>query len=155
MHYVRYKKNDGLVISQRSETGRGILCCKEDIGNYDMLYGVVCKSVMSSCMSSGCSLSLSGGRDTVSYLTITTIFPVISTEDESGGKCRTNPGDKQKMSYQFWWQTKMGFQLILGILPRQKSRKKTKTLVETKPSCRSCHTRTQLLHDDQTEPGGS
>jgi hypothetical protein len=80
-------------------------------------------------MSSGCSLSLSGGRDTVPYLTITTIFPVIPTEDESGGKCRTNPGDKQKMPYQFWWQTKMGFQLILGILPRQKSHKKTKTLV--------------------------
>ena len=46
----------GTVISQRSETGRGILCVKEGIGKYDMWYGVVCKDVMSSCMSIGYSL---------------------------------------------------------------------------------------------------
>ncbi len=40
----------------RSEAGQGILCPKEDIGKYDMCYGVVCKTVMSSCMSVGCSL---------------------------------------------------------------------------------------------------
>ena len=55
-------------ISQRSEGGRGILCVKEGIGKYDMWYGVVCKVVMSSCMSAGCSLT--GGRDTVSCLVI-------------------------------------------------------------------------------------
>ena len=36
-----------------------------------MWYDVVCKTVMSSCMSSGSSLG--GGRDTVSYLDITAI----------------------------------------------------------------------------------
>ena len=46
-----------LAMSQRSEAGRGILCAKEGIGKYDMWYGVVCKAVMSSCMSAGCSLA--------------------------------------------------------------------------------------------------
>ncbi len=44
------------MISQRSETGQGTLCVKEDTGKYDMWYGVVCKDVMSSCMSAGGSL---------------------------------------------------------------------------------------------------
>jgi hypothetical protein len=39
------------------------------IGKYDMWYGVVCKTVMSSCMSTGGSLG--GGRDTESCLGIT------------------------------------------------------------------------------------
>jgi hypothetical protein len=37
---------DTPVILQWSESGRGILCVKEDIGKYDMLYGVVCKVVI-------------------------------------------------------------------------------------------------------------
>jgi hypothetical protein len=37
-------------ISQRSEAGRGIMCDKEDTGKYDVLYDVVCKDVISSCM---------------------------------------------------------------------------------------------------------
>ena len=57
------------VVSQRSEVGQRILCDKEDIGKYDMWYGVVCKPVMSSCMSAGCSLA--GGRDMVPCLAIT------------------------------------------------------------------------------------
>jgi hypothetical protein len=56
-------------ISQRSEEGRGILCAKEGIGKYGMWYGVICKAVMSSCMSAGCSLA--GGRDMVPCLAIT------------------------------------------------------------------------------------
>ena len=51
------------VVSQRSERQK-ILCVKEGIGKYDMWYGVVCKTVMSSSMSSG--FSLEGGRDIVS-----------------------------------------------------------------------------------------
>ena len=44
---------DTSVVSQRSESGYGILSVKEDIGKYDMWYDVVCKAdVMSSCMSS-------------------------------------------------------------------------------------------------------
>ena len=42
---------DTSTVSQRSESGQRILCDKEDIGKYDMWYGVVCQSVMSSCMS--------------------------------------------------------------------------------------------------------
>jgi hypothetical protein len=45
---------------------------------YDMWYGVTCKTVMSSCMSAGCSLA--GGRDTVPCLTIT----AIRTDFEGG-----------------------------------------------------------------------
>jgi hypothetical protein len=65
---------DTVAVSQRSEEGQRILCVKEDIGKYDMWYGVVCKVVvMSSCMSAGCSLA--GCRDMA--VTITTIvFPV-------------------------------------------------------------------------------
>jgi len=47
------------------------VCAKEGIGKYDMWYGVVCKAVMSSCMS--VIFSLAGGRDTVSFLAITAI----------------------------------------------------------------------------------
>jgi hypothetical protein len=36
------------VVSQLSETEQGIMFVKEDIGKYDMWYGVVCKVVMSS-----------------------------------------------------------------------------------------------------------
>jgi hypothetical protein len=36
------------VISQRSQLGQGILCVKEGIGKYEMWYGVVCKTVVSS-----------------------------------------------------------------------------------------------------------
>jgi hypothetical protein len=36
---------------RRSEPEHGILCVKEGTGKYDMWYGVVCQSVMSSCMS--------------------------------------------------------------------------------------------------------
>jgi hypothetical protein len=32
------------VVSQLSEEEQGIMCVKEDIGKYDMWYGVVCKS---------------------------------------------------------------------------------------------------------------
>ncbi len=49
------------VVSQLSETGQGIMCVKEDIGKYDMWYGVVSKDVMS-CTS--VVFSLGGGRDT-------------------------------------------------------------------------------------------
>ena len=59
------------VISQRSEAGRGMLCAIGGIGKYDKWYGVVCKDVLSSSMSARCSLP--GGRDTVSYLVMTTI----------------------------------------------------------------------------------
>jgi hypothetical protein len=58
------------VVSQLSETGQGIMCVKEDIGKYDMRYGVVSKDVMSY---TSVVFSLGGGRDTVSYLTITVI----------------------------------------------------------------------------------
>jgi hypothetical protein len=44
------------------------MCTKEDIGKYDMWYGVVCKTVMS-CTS--VVFSLGGGRDTVTFLVIT------------------------------------------------------------------------------------
>jgi hypothetical protein len=57
----------------RYETGQGIMCVKEDIGKYDMWYGVVSKAVMS-CTS--VVFSLGGGRDTVSYLTIKVISQV-------------------------------------------------------------------------------
>ena len=59
------------VVSRRSETEvpeQGILCVKEVMCKYDMWYGVVCKTVISSCMSTG--FSLEEGRDTVSYLDI-------------------------------------------------------------------------------------
>ncbi len=48
---------DTSTVSQRSESGQRILCDKEDIGKYDMWYGVVCEVVMSLCMSVGCSLA--------------------------------------------------------------------------------------------------
>jgi len=47
------------------------MCAKEGIGKYDMWYGVVCKVVMSSCMST--VFSLEGGRGTVPCLVITAI----------------------------------------------------------------------------------
>jgi hypothetical protein len=53
-------------VSQRSEVGQRILCGKEDIGKYGMWYGVVCKTVKSSCMSACCSLA--EGRDSVPCL---------------------------------------------------------------------------------------
>ena len=62
-------------VSQRSEEGQRILCVKEDMSKYVMWYGVVCKTVMSSCMS--VDYSLAGGRDTVSCLTITVISIVF------------------------------------------------------------------------------
>ena len=65
-------------VSQRSEAGQGILCAKEGIGKYHMWYGVVCKAVMSSCMSAGCSLA--GGRDTVPCLAMTAILGLVETE---------------------------------------------------------------------------
>ena len=43
------RHNGGTVtpaVSQRSESGQGIMCAKEGIGKYDMWYGVVCKAVM-------------------------------------------------------------------------------------------------------------
>ncbi len=58
-------------VSHRSGGGLRILCVKEVIGKYDMWYGVICKTVMSSCMSAG--YSLGGGHDMVSCLDITTI----------------------------------------------------------------------------------
>jgi hypothetical protein len=61
------------VVSQLSEGGQGIMCVKEDIGKYDMWYGVVCTDVMS-YMSS--VFSLGGGRDTVPCLVITSISGV-------------------------------------------------------------------------------
>jgi hypothetical protein len=62
----------GTRVSQLSETGQGIMCVKEDIGKYDMWYGVVCKDVMSSTL---VVFSHAIGRDTVPfvpYLVITT-----------------------------------------------------------------------------------
>jgi hypothetical protein len=47
-----------------------LMCVKEDIGKYDMWYGVVCKDVMSW---TSAVFSLPGGRDTVPCLDITTI----------------------------------------------------------------------------------
>jgi hypothetical protein len=38
---------DTSVVSQRSESGQGILDVKSGRGKYDVLYDVVCKSVMS------------------------------------------------------------------------------------------------------------
>ena len=37
-------------VSQLSEAGQGIMCVKEGIGNYDMWYGVVCKTVRHPCV---------------------------------------------------------------------------------------------------------
>jgi hypothetical protein len=68
---------DTSAVSQRSESGQRIMCVKEDIGKYDMWYGVVCKTVMSSCMSVDCSLP--GGHDTVSCVAITT-FPQLDND---------------------------------------------------------------------------
>ncbi len=55
-------RNTDTVVSQLSEVEQGIMCVKEDIGKYDMWYGVVCKTVMSS---TSVVFSLGGGRDTV------------------------------------------------------------------------------------------
>jgi len=44
---------DTSTVSQGSEAGQRILCVKEDIGKYDIWYGVVCKVIMSFCMSAG------------------------------------------------------------------------------------------------------
>ncbi len=49
------------LVSQRSESGQGILAAKSGRGKYDWLYDVVCKAVMS-FMSAGCSLAVR--RDT-------------------------------------------------------------------------------------------
>ncbi len=58
------------LISQLLKAGQGIMCGKEDIGKYEMWYGVVCKAVIS-CTSA--VFSLAGGRDTVPCLAITAI----------------------------------------------------------------------------------
>ena len=70
------------VVSQRSESGQGILGTKTGRGKYDMLYDVVYKVVMSSmsCISAGCSVT--EHRDTLSCLDKTTISLFYSTSDQ-------------------------------------------------------------------------
>jgi hypothetical protein len=64
-------------VSRRSEPGQRILCVKEDHrGKHVMWYGVVCKTVTSSCGSDGCSLG--GGRDTFCHVSAYDISSSIS-----------------------------------------------------------------------------
>jgi hypothetical protein len=84
---------DTSTVSQGSEVGQWILCNKEDIGKYDIWYGVVCKDIMSFCMSAGWSLA--GGRDTVSCLVITVKaldrFVGFAKVPERWFGCKKNP----------------------------------------------------------------
>ena len=62
------------VVSQRSDSGQGILAAKAGRGKYDVLYDVVCKAVMS-FMSAGCSWAVL--RDTPPCLAITAILDCL------------------------------------------------------------------------------